>query len=148
MEQDGATLRLRVGAAPARLAGQASTAGSREIVIPVGPGGHFIATGSINGRPIQFMVDTGATLVALPMAEAQRLGLDLSTARRVMTHTAAGPAPAFQTTLARLRLGEVEVFNVPALVTQASMPFVLLGNSFLNQFLMRRDADVMRLTLR
>ena len=148
VEQSGAQFMLRVGAAPNRLGTSASTAGSREIVIAAGSGGHFIAAGSINGRSVRFMVDTGATLVSISRSDADRLGLDLRGARSVMTQTAAGPVPAQLLSLTSVRIGEVEMHNVPALVTQASMPYVLLGNSFLERFQMRRDNDVMRLEQR
>jgi aspartyl protease family protein len=150
LELGGGTLSLRVGAEPVRLAGSgtASADGSRAVVIPVGPGGHFTTEGSINGRAVRFMVDTGATTVALARAEAERLGLDLRGARTALTQTAAGPVTVHRVTLARLRLGEVELAGVQAVVTPMPMPYVLLGNSVLERFQMRRDNDVMRLELR
>ena len=149
VEQGGVRLRLREGAAPLRLGASAATAGgAKEIVIPVGPGGHFITAGAINGQTVRFMVDTGATLISLPRSEAQRLGLDLRSARSVVTQTAAGAAPAQMLPLQRVRVGEVEIYDVMALVTDAPMPFILLGNSFLGRFQWRRDNDVMRLEKR
>jgi aspartyl protease family protein len=146
VEHGGAQLRLRVGAAPATLgnAAPAATRG-REIVIPVGPGGHFMTDGSINGQTVRFMVDTGATLVALSMADARRIGLDLRDARRVITQTAGGAVPSLMLPLQRVRVGDVEIYNVMAVVSETPMPFVLLGNSFLDRFQWRRENDVMRL---
>jgi aspartyl protease family protein len=94
------------------------------------------------------MVDTGATLVSLSRAEATRLGLDLRGARQVLTQTAAGVAPGQVLSLQRVRIGEVEIYNVQALVSEAPMPFILLGNSYLERFQWRRDNDVMRLERR
>lgn len=145
VDHNGAALKLRVGAAPARLGPAAAPAGGREIVIPAGPGGHFVTDGAINGQAVRFMVDTGATVVALSRAEATRLRLDLAGARRVHTQTAAGVASAQLLPLARVRVGDVEVYDVMAVVTDAPMPFILLGNSFLDRFQWRRDNDVMRL---
>jgi len=145
VEHGGAQHRLRVGAAPSRLGAAAAPAAGREIVIPAGPGGHFLTEGAINGRTVRFMVDTGATLVAMSRAEATRIGLDLRGARTVSTQTAAGVAAAQMLPLQRVRIGEVEVFDVMALVTEAQMPYILLGNSFLDRFQWRRDNDVMRL---
>lgn len=145
VDHNGAALKLRVGAAPARLGPAAAPAGGREIVIPAGPGGHFVTDGAINGQAVRFMVDTGATVVALSRAEATRLRLDLAGARRVHTQTAAGVASAQLLALARVRVGDVEVYDVMAVVTDAPMPFILLGNSFLDRFQWRRDNDVMRL---
>jgi aspartyl protease family protein len=94
------------------------------------------------------MVDTGATLIALGRDDAERLGLDLRSARAGVSHTANGPVAVHMVTLDRVRVGEVELVNVAAVVLPAAMPFVLLGNSFLSRFQMRRDNDVMRLELR
>ncbi|MBL8325062.1 MAG: retroviral-like aspartic protease family protein [Rubrivivax sp.] len=152
VEQGGVQLRLRVGQAPLRLgvaaSGAAAAGGGREIVIPMGPGGHFLTAGSINGQAVRFMVDTGATLIALPRSEATRLGLDLRGARTLVTQTANGPATAQLLQLQRVRIADVEVYNVMAVVTEAPMPFVLLGNSFLERFQWRRDNDVLRLEKR
>jgi aspartyl protease family protein len=151
VEQSGGQVRLRVGAAPARVGEAGSGAPTRsasEIVIPVGPGGHFVTAGSINGQSVRFLVDTGATLISLSRAEATRLGLDLKGARGVLTQTAAGVAPGQVLMLQRVRVGDVEVYNVQALVGEAPMPFILLGNSFLERFQWRRENDVMRLQRR
>lgn len=137
---------LRLGAAPARVGGEPGlAAASTEIVLPMGPGGHFGGSGAINGRPVQFMVDTGATAVALSQAEANRIGLDWKRGRPGLTQTANGTVPVYAVNLTSVRLGGVEVANVAAVVVPSEMPMVLLGNSFLNRFTMRRDSDVMRL---
>lgn len=148
VERDGAQYLLRLGATPSRLGGPAAASGGREIVIAAGPGGHFITAGSINGRSVRFMVDTGATVLALGRDEAERLGLDLSTARPALSETANGTVQVQMINLTRVRVGEVEVANVSAMVVPAPMPYVLLGNSFLTRFQMRRENDVMRLERR
>lgn len=148
IERDGAQALLRLGATPNRLGSVAVAAGGREIVITAGLGGHFITGGSINGRSVRFMVDTGATVLALGRDDAQRLGLDLSTAKPAVSETANGPVAVQRITLSRVRVGDVEVANVDAVVLPATMPYVLLGNSFLTRFQMRRENDVMRLEQR
>jgi aspartyl protease family protein len=141
---------LRVGGSPTQLGAQSGSAApkGREIVMPVGEGGHFIAAGSINGKAVRFMVDTGATLVAMGRDDAERLGIDLSTARVGTSQTANGPVQVLVVTLAAVRVGSVEVANVGAVVMPQPMPQLLLGNSFLSRFQMQRDGDTMRLTLR
>jgi aspartyl protease family protein len=141
-------LTLRLGA-PARLAGtpQAATT-PREIVLPMGLGGHFMSGGAINGRPVQFMVDTGATVVALSQTEAERIGLDYRSAPRAVTQTANGTVPVHRVNLNAVRVGEIEVNNIEAIVMPAQMPYVLLGNSFLARFQMRRENDLLRLERR
>ena len=142
----GQVLLLRPGVAPSRVGGNGVVAGTgTEIVIAAGPGGHFSATGAINGKPVQFMVDTGATTVALSQAEANRIGLDRRRGRPGLSQTAGGPVPIYAINLTSVRVGDVELSNVAAVVLPAEMPVVLLGNSFLNRFAMRRDNDVMRL---
>lgn len=147
VERAGSLSTLRLGGAPAALGGAART-GGREIVVTAGMGGHFVATGAINGRSVQFMVDTGATSVAISQAEAERIGLDWRSGQRGFSSTANGPVPVQLLTLSSVRVGDVEVANVNAVVLPAQMPYVLLGNSFLSRFQMKRENDVMRLELR
>ena len=82
-------------------------------------------------------------------AEADRLGIDYRNGQRGMVQTANGTAPAYLITLSAVtrRRGR-RIANVQAVVTPAPMPMVLLGNSFLSRFQMRRENDVMRLELR
>lgn len=141
----GKPFSLRLGASPVSLGGGGGGGGGREIVLPVGPGGHFMANGSINGKSANFMVDTGATTIAMGMAEAQRLGLRYDGGRRGMASTAGGSVPMYEVNLNSVRIGDVEVFNLSAGVVQANMPYILLGNNFLSRFNMRRDGDTMRL---
>ncbi|HOM14766.1 MAG TPA: TIGR02281 family clan AA aspartic protease [Rubrivivax sp.] len=149
VQRGGSTATLRLGAAPARLSGTPHAADSaQEIVLPVGLGGHFTAAGAINGRSVQFMVDTGATVVALSQAEAERIGLAWRDAPRSVTHTANGAVPVHRVNLNSVRIGEVEVTQVDAVVVPAQMPYVLLGNSFLGRFQMRRDNDLLHLQKR
>lgn len=151
IERDGRIAVVRQGQAPLRLdaaGAPAGTGGGREIVLPMGPGGHFVAGGTINGRAVRFMVDTGATVVALSADEAARIGLDLARAPTVSIGTANGNVDARRVTLSGVTLGDVTVANVAAVVLPAPMTHVLLGNSFLQRFQLRRDNDVMRLQLR
>lgn len=146
VEVGGRSTTLLLGGAPARLAGDAGAVpAGNEIVLPMGPGGHFAGAGSINGRPVQFLVDTGATTVALSQAEANRIGLDWKHGRPGVSQTANGPVPVYAVNLTSVRLGGVELTNVAAVVLPAELPMVLLGNSFLGRFSMRQDSDVLRL---
>lgn len=145
VEIGGRPVLLRIGAAPVRVGAAAGGAGASEIVLSAGPGGHFTSLGSINGRSVQFMVDTGATLVSMSQADAERIGLDLRSAQRGLTTTANGVVPVHRVVLDSVRVGDVEIFNVEAAVVPAQLPYVLLGNSFLTRFQMKREND--RLTL-
>ena len=149
VERGGVATVLRLGT-PATLAGSGGTSagGTREIVIVAGPGGHFVTSGSIDRRPVQFLVDTGATTVAIGRSDAERLGLDLGNAQRATTTTAGGIVQVLALTLSSVKVGEIEVANVQAVVLPGELPQVLLGNSFLQRFQMRRENDTMRLELR
>lgn len=147
LEIGGVRQTLRVGDAPASFGGSGSSARTR-IVMKAGSGGHFVTPGAINGRSVQFMVDTGASVVAMGASEAQRMALDFRRGQPVQVSTANGMARGWQLTLASVRIGEVEVFDVDAVVSEAPMPYVLLGNSFLNRFRMKRDNDEMVLERR
>lgn len=147
VEVDGRRQRLRIGA-PVALGEVSARDGTPAVMLSAGPGGHFTTLGSINGRPVQFMVDTGATTVALGRAEAERIGLAWREGRAVGTRTANGVVAAHELTLRTVRVGEVEVAQVRAIVLPHPMPYVLLGNSFLSRFQMTRENDVMRLERR
>ena len=145
----GKRLNMRVGDAPASVGEQSGSKSSgSKIVLNAGDGGHFLAAGSINGKSVQFMVDTGATTVAMGSAEAKRMGIDYAAGRPVRMNTANGQTMGYLLTLNSVRIGDVEVQNVEAIVSQQAMPYVLLGNSFLTRFSMRRDNDQMVLERR
>ena len=149
VEVEGKRKTLRVGEAPASVGGNGGggPAGNR-IVLTAGSGGHFLAEGNINGRAAYFMVDTGATSVSIGAAEAERLGVDYKAGQPVRLNTANGVAPGWRVMLATVRIGDVEVRNVEGVVSQQPMPYILLGNSFLGRFQMRRDNDQMVLERR
>lgn len=117
------------------------SAGGSRIVLNADSRGHFMAPGSINGRQVNFLLDTGATTVALSIADAVRLGIDYEKGAVVRTSTANGSAVGYRLRLATVRVGDVEVREVDAIVLQQPMPYVLLGNSFIGRFSMRRDAE-------
>lgn len=151
VERDGRVLTLSLGGVPVALAGEAAASGAvnpREVVLKADAGGHFVADGAINGRPVKFMVDTGATTITMSQTEAERLGLDWRAAPRAQATTANGAVPVNLLNLPSVRLAGVTVSNVAAIVLPAQLPFILLGNSFLGRFQMRRDNDVMRLELK
>lgn len=147
VEIAGKRVALRLGESPASL-GERGQASSGRISLPADGGGHFMGSGSINGRPVQFLVDTGASTVALSVADAERIGLAFREGPSVRVGTANGLAQGWRVKLASVRIGDVEVYDVDAIVTPQGMPFVLLGNSYLNRFQMRRDNDQMVLERR
>ncbi len=122
-----------------------SGATGTRIVLAMGPGGHYMGQGSINGRAVPFMVDTGATFVALSNDMAADLGIDTSKGTTAHMSSANGNMTARRVTLASITVGDVTVHNVEAAISPQPMPFVLLGNSFLRRFQMRSDDDTLTL---
>ncbi len=108
--------------------------------------GHFVMTGAINGIGVRFLVDTGATVVAMSMDEAKRLGINYQAGQKTMTMTANGVVPSYKVKLDSVKVGEIDLTNVDGMIVPASMGVVLLGMSFLNRTEMKRDGDQMTLT--
>lgn len=148
VEMKGKRVTVRLGDAQVNLGGKASEGSGKQIVLTAQGGGHFYAPGTINGKSVRFVVDTGATLVSMDQYEADRLGIDWKKGQRGMSRTANGDTPIFRTTLPSVRIGDVQVYNVEAVVSPTPMPYILLGNSFLTRFQMKRENDVMTLDLR
>jgi aspartyl protease family protein len=146
VEQDGKRSTLRLGEAAIHMGASKSGGKGNKIILTAGSGGHFMTAGQINGKAVQFMVDTGATSVAMSSQDAERAGINFKAGRPVMMATANGNTQGFQVKLDSVRVGEVEVFGVDAVVTPQPMPFMLLGNSFLTRFQMLRENDQMTLT--
>jgi aspartyl protease family protein len=140
---------LRVGDAPASVgSGAGGDSGGNRIVLTAGSGGHFFTLGQINGKSIQMVVDTGATAVSMSASDAQRLGVNYKSGRMVQMSTANGVIPAWVIKLNSIKVGDVTAHEVDAIVSSGSMPYVLLGNSFLTRFQMTRAADQMVLEKR
>ncbi|CAM5780289.1 retropepsin-like aspartic protease family protein [Rhizobacter fulvus] len=148
VEVQGKRVKLALGGAQVNLGGKPTEGSGSQIVLTAGSGGHFFANGSINGKAVRFVVDTGATYVSMGAAEAERLGIDFRRGERGMTQTANGTMPAYKVMLASVRIGDVQVYNVEALVGQSGMDQILLGNSFLTRFQMKRENDLMTLNRR
>jgi aspartyl protease family protein len=107
--------------------------------------GHYIAAGEINGRHVTFLVDTGASWVALSSQLGRELGLKRGA--EVTLQTANGPATAYQSRLDRVRLGPIEMRDVGALITDGmDAETVLLGMNFLQRLELTQRGD--QLTLR
>lgn len=112
-------------------------------------GNAFYADGSINGTPVRFVVDTGATTVALSSALAKQAGIDYQKGRAGVAKTASGFARMYAVKLDTVKVGEIVLYNVDAGVIEGSQPDVpLLGMSFLNSLEMRREGDRMELIKR
>ena len=147
VEIDGKKQVLRRGA-HYRSAEIGATARGR-VLVAADSRGHFYIEGAVNRVPVRFLVDTGATMVSLPQRDADRLGIDYRAGRRSWTQTANGPAAVYQVKLDSIRIGEIELNNIDALVHEgAGLGQALLGMTFLNRVSMQRDGATMTLIQR
>lgn len=106
-----------------------------EITVPAAPDGHFYLTLDINGAPVRFVVDTGATDMVLTKADAARAGLDLGQVQFWgQAMTANGAVRVAPVTLDQVTLAGVTDRNVPASVNEGEMGGSLLGMSYLRRF--------------
>ena len=119
----------------------------QQVSIPRGEGGHFRVTGSINGQTVSFMVDTGATSVSMSSVQARRLGIDYTlSGTPVRAATASSAVDGYQVTLARVKVGDIELSNVQALVLEGRFPLeVLLGMSWLSRVRMDEQDNLLLL---
>jgi aspartyl protease family protein len=120
----------------------------QSVTLAADPRGHFFTDGAINGSPVRFLVDTGATTVALPASDAVRLGIDYRKGKRAFSNTAGGVVPIYVVTLDTVRLGSIELTGVEASVVESGLGVALLGMSFLNRVEMKRDGHTMVLIRR
>ena len=129
--------------------GSAGGAGAATVSLTADARGHFLATGTVNGISMRFLVDTGATSVALPLEEAKRAGVNYLAGTRGRVQTANGIANVYLVKLDAVRLGDITVNNVDAVVIEGDkLGIALLGMSFLNRMEMKRAGDTLTLIKR
>ena len=137
---------VHLGAAPVSVGSRGGIGGaarSGRLVLIADSRGHFIDRGYINGKTMQYMVDTGASTIAIGRADADRMGLPYEQGIPVLMRTANGTAQGWRIKLDSVKLGEMEVYGMDAVVAPQSMPYVLLGNNLLTQFQMTRRGNEM-----
>ncbi|CAM4171179.1 retropepsin-like aspartic protease [Comamonas aquatilis] len=148
VEIKGQRQTIRLGEAPVSVGSRGSGVSGSRIVLMADARGHFIDRGQINGKSMQYMVDTGASTVAIGRADAERMGLPYLQGTPVMMRTANGTAQGWKLILDSVRVGDVEVRGLEAIVASQSMPYVLLGNNLLAHFQMTRQGTEMILVKR
>ena len=129
-------------------AGGAATSDRQTVSLTADARGHFAAAGSLNGYPVSFLVDTGATSIAISSAEAKRMGLNYKAGQAYGVNTAAGVVPAWRVTFNTVKVGGITLNQVEGMVLEAGLNVPLLGMSFLNRMEMRRDGQTMTLIQR
>lgn len=146
--QIGGTRRtLTLGQGVYAAAPSSSSSTSSMVVLTADNRGHYTVDGNINGASVRFLVDTGATMVTFSSGEAKRLGVNYFQGERGVASTANGLVSVYRVKLDEVRVGDISLRNVDALVQEGDgLPMALLGMSFLNRVEMRQNSG--SLTLR
>jgi aspartyl protease family protein len=145
LEIEGKRRELGMGQA-ATVAGAQAT-GPASVTLYADGAGHFVTDGLVNGRELRFLVDTGATLIAMNSGDAVYAGIDYKKGNRIPIRTASGEEVGYRVVINTLKLGNVILNQVDCVVLEGGSPTtVLLGMSALNRMEMRRDGITMTLT--
>jgi aspartyl protease family protein len=143
---EGKQQTLKMGQA-ASVAGSAGPANNDPVSLYADSAGHFLGNLTINGATLKYLVDTGATSVAMNSGDAKFAKIDYEKGEKGLSSTANGLVPVYRVTLNTLKLGTITLNNVEAAVIEGgSPPVVLLGMSALNRLDMKRDNSIMTLT--
>lgn len=142
---EGKTKQLGMGQA-ASVGGNAASS-SPSVTLYANAQGHFVSECQINGASLRFLVDTGATTVALNSGDAKFANIDYKRGKPIQVATANGVVTAYLVTIANLKIGSITLSQVEASVVEGgSPPIVLLGMSALNRLDMKRQDIAMTLT--
>jgi aspartyl protease family protein len=126
----------------------ALSTGNDKIILSADVGGHFFADARVNGGMLRLMVDTGASVVAIPARDANRLGVRYLSGDRINVLTANGATTAYRVKIDTIVIGGITMNNVDAVVQESGLFMPLLGMSFLARTNMQREGDTMTLTKR
>lgn len=141
LQVDGQTHEVPLGG---RAGGALPTAQTAAVRIARGDGGMYHTAGTINGQSVEFLVDTGATTVAMNDATARALGIDYRAGSRGLVETASGITEAYGVTLREVGVGSIRLPNVQAVVIRGAQPSrVLLGMSFLSRTQIEHAQDML-----
>jgi len=120
--------------------------GNKEVILERNRYGHYVASGEINDQPVEFLLDTGATLVAIPEHIAKQL--NLKKGQVFQSQTANGSSQSYATTIDRLALGDIVMTNVRASIS-SGMEFdeILLGMSFLKHLHLSQQGNQLKISM-
>jgi len=142
---EGKTKQLEMGQAAS--IGGADANSSPRVTLYADAQGHFFSEVYINGAPLKFLVDTGATTVALNSGDAKFAKIDYKRGEPVKVGTANGVVTAYRVTIANLKIGGITLSQVEGSVLEGGFPsVVLLGMSALNRLDMKRQDIALTLT--
>ena len=148
IEIDGKRETLRMG--NQRIAGARKDGGAGKVVLTGDSRGHYLTTAVVNGVSMQFLVDTGASVVTIGSDDARRARINYSTAPKGLMQTANGVVAAYRVTLDSVTLGGITLNQIEGVVMEGNSlgRHGLLGMSFLSRMDMKREGETMTLTKR
>lgn len=144
-EIDGKRRTLKMGS---HVSTATPTSGAARVTLIADERGHFVTLGSVNGASVRFLVDTGATMISMGVGDARRIGLDYLKGEQGLSRTANGVARVYKVRLDTVKVGDISINGVDALVHETDLPWALLGMSFLNRVEMNRQGDNLTLVKR
>ncbi|MCU6435517.1 TIGR02281 family clan AA aspartic protease [Undibacterium sp. Jales W-56] len=128
---------------------RAAPSSGNTVVLQADAQGHFFTKAQINGgSSLNMLVDTGASLISIPAADANKLGINYKAGQLGRSSTANGVVNVYRVRLDTVKIGDIELQQVDASVNESGLPFTLLGMSFLKRVEMVRDGERLTLTKR
>lgn len=144
LEIEGKRRELTMGQAVA--VGGSASAQPASVTLYANSAGHHLAEGQINGVPLKFIVDTGATSIAMNSADAKKAGIDYKKGEQVPLHTASGNVAAYRVVINTLKIGAIVLHQVEGVVLEGGSPaVVLLGMTALSRLEMKREGIALTL---
>ena len=145
LEVEGKRKELGMGQAAYVAGGASADPGS--VILYANTDGHYFTEGQVNGVTLKFLVDTGATAIAMNSGNARSAGIDYKKGERISTHTANGVVDGYHVVINTLKIGSLVIQQVDAIVLEGGSPsLVLLGMSALNRMDMKREGIALTLT--
>ena len=139
--------RRELGMGQAAAVGSAADSAPGSVTLYADSAGHHFTEGQINGATLKFLVDTGATSIAMNSGDAKYAGIDYKRGERIQTQTANGIVTGYRVVINTVKLGGVVLNQVDGTVLEGGSPaFVLLGMSALNRVEMKREGIALTLT--
>jgi aspartyl protease family protein len=143
---EGKRQTLRMGQA-ASVAGNSGPVTNDPVSLYADSRGHFTGNLTINGASLKYLVDTGASTVAMNSGDAKYAKIDYEKGEKVPVNTANGQVMAYLVKVNTMKIGTITLNNVETIVNEGGSPaMVLLGMSALNKLDMKRDNSIMTLT--
>ncbi|ACT47512.1 conserved hypothetical protein [Methylotenera mobilis JLW8] len=142
---EGKTKQLGMGQAAS--VGETSSSSNPSVTLYASAGGHFVSECKVNGVPLKFLIDTGATTVALNSGDAKFAKIDYKKGEPVQVSTANGVVTAYRVTIANLKIGGITLSQVEGNVLEGGFPsVVLMGMSALSRMEVKHQGSTMTLT--